>query len=108
MSTWVAIGLLVAFVALLAWRMAQARVVFALRVDGGRVVSVKGRIPQGLLGDLQDVLAASNASGRVQVVRSGERAQVELRGSFAPSLAQRLRNVVGGLPLAKILNAPRR
>jgi hypothetical protein len=41
-------------------------------------------------------------------VRSAERARVELRGSFPPELGQRLRNVVGRSPLAKILNAPRR
>jgi hypothetical protein len=108
MSSWIAIGLLLALLALIGWRIAAERVVFALRVDAGRLVSVKGRIPQGLLTDLQDVLAGSRASGRVLGVRSAERARVELRGSFPPELGQRLRNVVGRSPLAKILNAPRR
>jgi hypothetical protein len=108
MSSLIAIGLVVALLAFIAWRIAAERVVFVLRVDAGRVVSAKGRLPQSLLADLQDVLAASNASGRVVAVRAGERARLELRGRFPAEVGQRLRNVVGRSPLAKIMNAPRR
>ena len=106
--TWIAIVLLVGLLGLLGWRLGKERQIFALRVESGEVASVRGRIPQGLLADLQDVLAGSRSSGTVVATRDADRAQLDLRGSFPPEVRQRLRNVVGRLPVAKILSAPRR
>jgi len=108
MPAWIAIALLLGLLVLIGWRIGKERQVFVLRVEAGQIVSVEGRIPQGLLSDLQDVLTGSRANGRIVASRAAERARLDLRGSFSPELGQRLRNVVGRLPLAKIINAPRR
>ena len=108
MPAWMAIALLLVALARIGWGIGRERRIFMLRVESGRVVSARGRISAGLLGDVRDVVAGSTSSGTIVALRAAERARVVLRGSFSPEVGQRLRNVVGALPLAKILNAPRR
>ncbi len=74
MPAWIALAVLLGLVLLIGWRIGLERRVFVLRVEAGRIMSVKGRIPARLLGDLQDVLAGSRASGTVVASRAVERA----------------------------------
>lgn len=108
MSTWIALGALVAVVLLLGWRLGKERELFVVKVVDGRIVSARGHLPPALLGDLGDVLSGSGASGTVVARRSEGRAALQLRGSFSAAVAQRLRNVVGTVSLPKLLGTPRR
>jgi len=102
------LGLLLALLALIGWRIRKDREIFVLRVRAGRVVRARGRVPRGLLTELEEVLARSDADGTVVAFRSGGRASLRFRGAFAPVIRQRLRNVVGCVALGKILSvAPR-
>jgi hypothetical protein len=79
------------------------RGVFVLTVRGGAVRAVRGSIPPAVLGDLREVLAGSGATGTVRALDHGGRtAVIELQGDFSPQVAQRVRNVVGNVPLPRL------
>lgn len=85
----------------------RASELFVLHVDPNaepRVTFVRGRIPPALWNDLLTLLATANAKGRVRVVVSRDTAVVETRGAFSSETVQRVRNVVGLYPLAKLRN----
>lgn len=89
-------------VAVLAHRLAT-RGLFTVTVRAGRIASVRGRVPPGVLADLREVLAGSDAAGTVRALDVGRgTAVVELRGRFDERVAQRIRNVVGNVPVARL------
>jgi len=108
MPLWVGFVALLGLMLLIGWGIRKDRELFALRVSHGRVVVARGRIPAALLGELEDVLARSGSTGRLVAVRSTGHAELRLQGQFPGHTAQRLRNVVGQVPLARILGTPRR
>lgn len=79
------------------------RGVFVLTVRDGAVVRARGAIPEGVLNDVRDVLARTGSSGTVRAMDVGRAtAVIELRGSFSPEVAQRLRNVLGNVPITRL------
>jgi hypothetical protein len=99
--------LLLGFAVLFYSSLRRATELFVLHVDPdahSRVTFVRGRIPPALWNDLLTVLATSNAKGRLRVVVSRGSAVVETRGAFSSETVQRVRNVVGLYPLAKLRN----
>lgn len=87
----------------------RANELFCLRVRGERTVIARGRIPQGLLDDINDILR------RPPVDRATLRAVVEdgmprfyVEGELTDAQRQQLRNILSRWPIAKIRNAPRR
>ena len=103
------LGLAVAAIAGLLWMMRNATLLFSAEVKNGRIVSLRGRAPKGLVRDLSDVLRrrpVKQASLRV-VVEGGSPA-LRAKGDLDEGELQRLRNVLGTWPLAKIRAAPPR
>lgn len=94
----------------------RSRVLFTLTVRHGNIEAVAGRIATGMLHDLEDVFATTRASVDVRV--TVERDTVVVRVKPQPTkgpdraanqaLEQRIRNVVGIVPLARLRTAPRR
>ena len=83
----------------LAWR---ATIVFEIVVQSGSVTSARGRMPPEMLRDLVDVLRRARATGRVRGrLRSGA-IGIEVTGDLSEEVAQRLRNVTGRFPAARI------
>ena len=82
---------------------------FLLRVRSGRVRLARGRIPPGLLKDIEDVVALTEVEGaEIRAVSEGGKAAIYVHGKGIPrQLRQRLRNTISLGPLAKIRNAPR-
>ena len=79
------------------------RGVFVLRVREGRVTRAGGTIPEGVLNDVRDVLARTGSSGTVRAMDVGRpTAVIEVRGRFSPEVAQRLRNVLGNVPITRL------
>jgi hypothetical protein len=100
-----------AVVALMAlWWSARAAITIAvLDVEDGAIRRIRGGLSAGVLGDLEDVLAKPPVSrGRVRIVRDAGAARVEIGGEIAPDQAQRLRNVIGNVPLARLARERRR
>jgi uncharacterized protein DUF3634 len=81
---------------------------FVLRVREGRVRFTRGRMPQGLLDDIADVMASpSIRRAELRAVRRNGRAELVTRGEVSPEQLQRLRNVLGRYPVAQILAGAR-
>lgn len=74
---------------------------FVARVRKGELEVVRGRLPQGLFDDLEDVFARTQADASLRVVVENRRPRAEIRG-VDEGTAQRVRNVIGRFPLAEI------
>lgn len=85
----------------------NATLLFVIKVENGKVSHIRGRLPKRLLGDLADVLCVRPvraASLRV-TVRDGL-ATLSSGGDLNEQELQRLRNILGTWPVAKIRSAP--
>jgi hypothetical protein len=105
--TWIAVAGLLAFVYGVIAAVDASRRLLDIRVDHGRVVKLEGRAPGDLVHDVEDVLARSSASGRIVVQLEGNRAAVRVSGEIDEGTVQRLRNVVGRFPTARLRAARR-
>ena len=91
--------------------MRRATELFRLKLRGGQVHFVRGRIPHSLLQDVGDVARASQIErAEVWALRRDGRAELHHRGELTPEQLQRLRNVLGSYSLQRILagGRPRR
>lgn len=101
--------LAVAAVAVLLWMMRNANLLFSAKVEQGRVVALRGRAPKGLMRDMTDVLRQRPVKqATLRVVVQGGAPALEANGDLSEGEQQRLRNVLGTWPLAKIRAAPYR
>ena len=101
MAFLLSIGALVFSVVLVLFLARRAVTLFELTAEGGRVVRVKGRIPPEMLGDLEDVFRRASATGQLSVRIEDGRPTVHALG-LDDGTTQRVRNVVGRFPLARI------
>jgi hypothetical protein len=77
-----------------------------LDVTSGHVVVRSGGIAPRILADLRDVASRPKiALATLRIVRARGRAALEVSGAVSPAQLQQLRNVVGSVPLAKLVNA---
>ncbi len=91
---------------ILLWRLREAIVVFEVRAEKGRVTRARGRIPPELLRELEDVLGRARATGRVEARLDAGRVAAVTRG-LDDGTAQRVRNVLGRFPAARVKSAKR-
>jgi hypothetical protein len=83
--------------------------VCVLDITAGEVVVRSGGVAPRVLADLRDVAVRPRISqATLRIVRDRGRAALEATGEVPPAQMQRLRNVVGSVPLAKLANARRR
>lgn len=86
----------------------RARTLFELEIRSGQIERACGRIPQGLLNDFLAVLPRNHETRlviRCSIER--DRACLNTRGPITDDAAQRLRNLLGLWPLARLRTAPR-
>lgn len=95
------LGLLVVLSIPFALALRRSNELFRARVRAGKLELVRGRIPQGLFDDLEDVFAGSTVDADLRVVKEHGRARVELTGA-GEATTQRVRNVVGRFQVAEI------
>jgi len=102
MAAWHAVLIVVALLALLV-ASGRAREVCVLSVRRGRVLVMRGGLPQSLESALVDVFTRAHvARATVRIVRDGTRAR--LTASGLPELAlQRARNVLGTYSMPRLL-----
>jgi uncharacterized protein DUF3634 len=80
-----------------------------LRVRDGEVRLSRGRIPQGLLDDIGDVVRSPPLrEARLRVVRRSGKPELMTRGHVPPDQMQRLRNVIGQYSVQRIAAGGRR
>ena len=86
----------------------RANELFCLRLRGGRIRIVRGRIPQRLLDDVGDVLGDPPvAEGTLRGVSEGGRVRLYPDADLSDAQRQRLRNVIGQWSVTEVRNAPR-
>jgi hypothetical protein len=87
----------------------RATELFVVRVKGGEAHLARGRVPQGLLDEIGDVVRSPPvASAELRVVRRSGRPRLTARGELGSDQLQRLRNVVGRYSLQRIAAGGRR
>jgi len=85
----------------------NATLLFKARVEGGRIVRLRGRAPKRLVRDFNDVLGQRPvSSATLRVCSEGDRAVLQATGDLNDGEKQRLRNVLGTFPTAKIRSEP--
>ena len=92
--------------AVLVWA-SRAREIFMVSVRDGRVLVVRGRVAGTLLSAIRDVVAEPPVRrATLRAVREENGARLIVTGAIDDGRAQRLRNVFGITPLAKLRAAP--
>jgi hypothetical protein len=106
----VACALGVAILFLLVWVNARAAITIAvLEIESGKIRVTRGGLAPRVLEDLRDVVSRPQVrSATVRVLRDKEHARLEVHGDIPEPQMQRLRNVVGTVKLAQLVNARRR
>lgn len=102
----VGIALLLALV----WQAARAATtICVIDVTNGRAKIRRGGIAPRIFADIGDVVRRPRiARATIRIVRESGRAQMKMTGDASDAQKQQLRNVIGSVPLAKLVNARRR
>lgn len=108
MTGLVLLGLSIGAIAFFLWLTRNATVLMTGRVRNGALEGVRGHAPKGLIREMTDVLRTRPVSdGRLRVYIRGGAPALEVSGDLTEAEVQRLRNVLGCWPLAKIRAAPK-
>ena len=101
-----AIAVVTAIALALLWYAARGAITVCIaEVHDGKLELTHGAISPRVLADMKDVVRRPRVGrGTVRVVKHREHASVEAKGEFSEAQVQQLRNVVGSMPLAKLLN----
>jgi hypothetical protein len=91
------------------WRSARAAVtICVLDVASGRVELAKGAISPRVLSDVKEIVRRPKVkSATIRLVRARDFATVDARGTLSPEQLQQLRNLIGNIPVAKLLGGRR-
>jgi len=110
MPVMVAAAIGVAILLLLVWASARSAITIAVaEIRDGKVEITRGGIAPRVLGDMRDIASRPRiASATVRIVRAKDRARVEVHGNVSEQQVQRLRNVIGNVPVAQLMKAERR
>ena len=86
----------------------RAVTIAELVVEDGVIRIVRGGIPPSVVADLRDVLSDPPVRvARLRIVRAVRYAEVRIGGEVSASQVQRIRNIIGSVPLARLASARR-
>lgn len=110
MAVFVACAIGTAVLLLLVWANSRAAITIAIaEVKDGKMEITRGGLSPRVVSDLRDIVSRPRIkSATVRIVRAKDHARVEVTGDVPEQQVQRLRNVVGTLPLAQLVKATRR
>lgn len=110
MAVFVACAIGTAVLLLLVWANSRAAITIAVaEVKDGRMEITRGALSPRVVSDLRDIVSRPRVkSATIRIVRAKDHARVEVTGDVPEQQVQRLRNVVGTLPLAQLVKATRR
>lgn len=90
----------------LIWAAGRAREVCVLSVRRGRLLVMRGALPQSLLEAFADIVRRAKVRrGSLRVLRDGDSVRLSCSGLSADT-QQRARNVLGTYPMPRLLAAP--
>ena len=79
--------------------------VCVLEVVGGQVFVRRGGLAARIRSDIEDVVGRPRIErATIRITREGGRASLEVKGAVSEAQQQQLRNVVGSVPLAKLVS----
>jgi hypothetical protein len=109
MPVLVACAIGVALLLLLVWANARAAITIAVvEIREGKLEVTRGGLAARVLGDLRDVASRPRIeSATLRIVRAKDRARVEIHGKVSDPQVQRIRNVIGTVPVAQLMKARR-
>lgn len=97
------LGALVIALGLLAVSVRRATELFVVKVLDGTAHFYRGRIPQGLLDEIGDVVRSPRVrQAELRVVRRGGSPELTTAGELSADQLQRLRNVIGRYSVQRI------
>jgi hypothetical protein len=88
------------------WLAARRQItVCVAEVMDGQVHVTQGGLAPGILSDVTDVVARPRVSrATLRIVRARGLAELTVNGSVSAAQVQQLRNVIGSVPLARLIN----
>ncbi len=87
----------------------NAITVCVLEIRSGTVRIARGGLAPGILSDIEDVVARPQVDrATLRIVRNEGLARLDVSGELSTEQRQQLRNVVGSVPLAKLVAGRRR
>jgi hypothetical protein len=109
MAVLVACALGIAIGLVLVWANARAAITIAVaEIKDGKLELTRGGLSPRVLGDLRDVVSRPRVkSATMRIVRAKDRARVDVHGEVSEQQLQRLRNVVGNVPIAQLVRTKR-
>ena len=94
---------------LLYWAARNAVTICVIEVERGKLRVKRGGIAARVLVDVGDVVRRPRVKrATIRIVRERGFARLHVRGDLRDVQMQQLRNVIGSVPLAKLVNARRR
>lgn len=103
MTIWVLLASgVVAWVVFTLWRASARRRLLVIRVERGKILRASGRVPPDFYAEVVDVLERAKANGTAEVRIEDGSAIVLGSPDLGAAVEQRLRNVVGRFPVAKL------
>jgi hypothetical protein len=99
-----AAGVMLVIALALVWAGAKnAITVCVAEVNNGKISVTRGGLAPRVLADVADVVKRPKVKhARLRVVRAKDHARLEARGDLSDDQLQRLRNVIGTVPLAQL------
>ena len=85
------------------WFWVRAQLLFRIEIRDGKQMVTRGYVPKGLLDDFGAALR-SVKHGEVRAHKAEGGARLSFGGDVDPDVAQRLRNIFGLYPVAKLRN----
>lgn len=102
-----ALAALIVFVLVVLLWASRGSEIFSISVKGGRLLVVRGRVPAALVAQMREVVARPPVrSATIRAVRAENGARLVVSGDIDEGRAQRLRNLFGLYPAAKLKQAP--
>jgi hypothetical protein len=101
--TWLALGILGLALLPLIIAIRRGTELFLVKVRGGAAVFSRGRMPQGLLDEIVDIVQTPAVErAELRAVRRGGQPELVARGDLSAAQLQRLRNVLGRYSVQRI------
>jgi hypothetical protein len=109
MTGWSLLAVLMVALLPLVVAIRRATELFVVKVRDGQAHLFRGRMPQSLLDDINDVVRSPRvAAAELRVVRRSGKPELSARGELGPDQLQRLRNVLGRYGVQRIAAGGRR
>jgi hypothetical protein len=91
------------------WGLERSATLFSVKVKGGRILRIRGRIPPRLLTEITDIIERAHVvEAEIRGVLRDGRPVLLFDGEMSPSTEQQMRNVVGQFSAAEMRSGRKR